>query len=248
MICNPKNEFYIGQTISLKRRLNSYKNLNGVENQKMIYNSLKKYGFENHKVEILCSCNKNDLDLWEKFYIKLFDSFNNGLNLTSGGKTPIKKRGYKLSEEWKFKISNSHKGKKREPFSEEWKKNIGIAHKQIEKSEDWLNNLKIAAEIRKNNGGYVIKQQQKEKSSNSMKEFYNTNSGKILKENLSKRCTIFFSKTVLQISNGEVINEYPSARGASRITNIAHSHIINCCNNKVSSAGGYIWAKKENNG
>jgi hypothetical protein len=141
-----------------------------------------------------------------------------------------------------------HKGKKKEPFSQEWKNNIGIAHKGIERSENWLNNLKKSAQLRKTNGGYVFKQEQKEKLSKSIKAFYNTDNGKEMKEKLSKRCSNFFSKPVLQILNGEVINEYPSARSASRITNISHSHIINCCNNKVLSAGGYIWVKNKQNG
>lgn len=46
------------------------------------------------------------------------------------------KKGYKLSEETRKKMSTSRKGKKRLPFSEEHKRKIGLANKGHKHSEE----------------------------------------------------------------------------------------------------------------
>jgi len=40
------------------------------------------------------------------------------------------------------------------------------------------------------------------------------------------------------------IQEWESGKEASRILNIFQSNINNCCNNKVKTAGGFIWKFK----
>ncbi len=51
-ITNPHGKIYIGQTVNLKIRLRVYERL-AMPNQKKLFNSVKKYGWENHTVEIL---------------------------------------------------------------------------------------------------------------------------------------------------------------------------------------------------
>ena len=54
------------------------------------------------------------------------------------------------------------------------------------------------------------------------------------------------SKPVLQFSkDGEFISEYFGAREAARLLDIVPSSIIECCNKKRKSAGGFIWKYKE---
>lgn len=54
------------------------------------------------------------------------------------------------------------------------------------------------------------------------------------------------SKVVLQYSkNGDFIAEYFGAREAAKQTGIVPSSIIECCNKKRKSAGGYVWEYKE---
>ena len=50
-ITNPNNKIYIGCTIDFKRRLSEYRRLSMV-GQVKLYNSLVKYGFDNHVFEI----------------------------------------------------------------------------------------------------------------------------------------------------------------------------------------------------
>jgi len=77
--------------------------------QRRLYNSLKKYGWEKHKFEIIYECNPAQLNELEKYYVNLFQTFNSthGLNLKEGG------GNNKLSEETKNKISISLIGNKR---------------------------------------------------------------------------------------------------------------------------------------
>ena len=51
-ITNPNNKIYIGQTINFIKRKSQYKNLY-CKGQTAIYNSIKKYGWDNFEIEIL---------------------------------------------------------------------------------------------------------------------------------------------------------------------------------------------------
>jgi group I intron endonuclease len=109
-ITSPSNKIYIGQTIDFERRLSEYRNLE-CKNQLKLYNSLIKYGFENHIFEILEICSIEDANFRERYYQEFFDVLNkNGLNLKYQS-TADKKCVH--SEETKQKISKITKGKKR---------------------------------------------------------------------------------------------------------------------------------------
>ena len=51
-ITNPKGKVYVGQTTNYRKRLNHYRILHCKRQQKL-YNSLHKYGFNNHVFEII---------------------------------------------------------------------------------------------------------------------------------------------------------------------------------------------------
>ena len=55
-ITSPKNKVYVGSTINIKKRFNSYRNLK-CKTQVRLYRSFIKYGVENHKFEIITECN-----------------------------------------------------------------------------------------------------------------------------------------------------------------------------------------------
>jgi group I intron endonuclease len=108
MIRNPKCLIYIGQTKDLYKRYGNYKNAANSNRSQKILNSIKKYGFENHLISILHKCDVNELNFWEKFYIKLFSANVRecGLNLTSGGDS------FEFNEEGKKKLSDAIKSNK----------------------------------------------------------------------------------------------------------------------------------------
>ena len=71
-IINPNGKIYIGQSINIEQRWNKdYKTLR-CKTQPKLYNSLKKYGPENHKFEIIEECNIEQLlereTSWKIFY------------------------------------------------------------------------------------------------------------------------------------------------------------------------------------
>lgn len=112
-ITTPSNRVYIGQTTNLKNRIYHY-STNDCQHQKVLYNSLKKYGFDNCKFEIIEETNSEVINQRETYYIDYYKSnitkypeFR-GLNCTDGGDGV---RGYKLSEETRKKMSDAKKGK-----------------------------------------------------------------------------------------------------------------------------------------
>ena len=123
IIKSPSGKIYIGQSVDIKRRIKRYKYF-GAKEQPYLNNSLIKYGFSNHIVEVLEECDRIDLNKKEEYYIEKHNSFNSdiGMNLTSGGcqnwkiseDTLIKMKDRPKiihSEETKRKISESNKGK-----------------------------------------------------------------------------------------------------------------------------------------
>ena len=118
---SPSNRVYIGQTVDLEDRIKQYRNYMNYKGRKQpkLFNSIKKYGWENFKIEILLdNVPMSMLDNVEIKYIHEYNSFKglNGLNCTPGGGVlrgedhPL--FGKKLSEETGKKISNSMKGRK----------------------------------------------------------------------------------------------------------------------------------------
>lgn len=107
-ITSPSNKIYIGQSVNIMGRWGIYNGLH-CKLQSKLYSSLKKYGANNHKFEILCQCSREELNNLEVYYIGLYNSFNTecGLNLKEGGGG----KG-KLSDEAKRNMSAGQKGKK----------------------------------------------------------------------------------------------------------------------------------------
>lgn len=86
---NIDNKVYIGQSINLKRRINTHKLKlrSGTHDNSYIQNSVDKYGYMNFEFSILEYCIEEDLDDKEKYWIARYDSMNrdNGYNRESGG-------------------------------------------------------------------------------------------------------------------------------------------------------------------
>lgn len=109
-ITNPKGKIYIGQTIDFDRRVYQYRMLNCKEQPKL-YNSLKKYGFNNHVFELIHQCQETNLTILERYYQELYKTIEND-NLNCFLVTTKDKTG-RHTEETKRKMSESAKGKKK---------------------------------------------------------------------------------------------------------------------------------------
>lgn len=160
-ITSPSKKIYIGQSVDIIGRWNLYKKLR-CKNQSYLYHSLKKYGFEKHKFEIICQCSLDDLNNIEKYYVDLYQTFNSkyGMNLRDGGGskggssevTKLKQSeslkgknnpfyGKKHSEETRLKLSEIAKKRK---LSDTTKKKIGEAIKGKKRSQEIRLNMSKA--------------------------------------------------------------------------------------------------------
>jgi group I intron endonuclease len=109
-ITSPNNKIYIGQSRNIDLRKNQYSRLQ-CKNQKKLYSSILKYGWDNFCFDILavfpCSISQDELNRYEIFYWEEYK--NQGFKMLNI-KTPGSNG--KLSEETKIKISKANKGMK----------------------------------------------------------------------------------------------------------------------------------------
>ena len=86
-ITSPNGKIYIGQSKNFNKRMQTYKRA-VYQGQPKIENSLRKYGFENHKVDIIFKQDEYNVDVlntMETQFIYFFNSVEDGLNCNYGG-------------------------------------------------------------------------------------------------------------------------------------------------------------------
>jgi group I intron endonuclease len=153
-ITNPTSKIYVGQAINIVKRWSEYSlNNSNLSKQPKIYRSLKKYGIDNHKFEIIEECNENQLNEREIYWGEYYNVLGiNGLNLRLGGSEG------KLSDETKQKISNKMMGikrseetkeKHRKPKTKEHSNNIKKGLTGLKRSENTLINMSNALKGKK---------------------------------------------------------------------------------------------------
>lgn len=125
---------YIGKSVDLSQRWFSHKSYlkSGKHFNKHLQRAWNKYGEKSLVFEIVEYCDESEVEQREIFWIKDYNSFKNGYNLTLGGEgctgrivTEIHRErlresnlgkqsrcGWKHSDITKHKISQKHKGKK----------------------------------------------------------------------------------------------------------------------------------------
>lgn len=152
-ITSPIGRVYIGQSVDIERRWKRYRRYDS-EKQTRLHRSLLKHGVESHIFEILETCEKEELNDKEIYYINFFNSFNNemGLNLNGGG------GNYKISDETKERMRISRIGRK---LSESHKRRITEKLIGRECSESTRN------KIGDSNRGRVFTDEHKEKLRNA---------------------------------------------------------------------------------
>lgn len=241
--CLITNQIYIGYSVNLKDREEKYKKMN-IPTQPLIKESIKKYGWEQHKFEVIEYCEKEQLKEREKYWIKYLDSFKNGLNGNKGGGGPITH-----SEEAKLKISKFRKNKKQSENtiikrSKSMKgKNTRLVYqfnldgKLINKFDSLtdaciLNNIPL-----KYMGDITSCCKGRQKTARGYLWSYTETSPSSSYKNIRRN--------ILQYDlDGNFIKEYISASQAGRDIKQNGNSISDCLNSKQKTAFGYIWKYK----
>ena len=135
-ITSPTNRVYIGQSVDIKKRWGDYKCLD-CKSQTALYNSLLKYGVENHTFEIISRCYEEQLNEFERDFQEAYDVIKTGLNCRL---TETSDKSGKWSEEVKEKMRKSSIGKN---HTEETKQKLSLIVTEYFKTNPHPNAKKV---------------------------------------------------------------------------------------------------------
>lgn len=232
-ITSPSGRVYIGQSMDIEKRWRGYRNLS-CKGQKILYQSFKKYGVENHVFTIVHEL-PNDvtqeiLDVYEILYIEQYQSNlfkfpeNNGMNLTEGGFRGT--RGHKHSEETKEFFRQLKLGKKGRKITEETRLKMSISQ----------SNRPITEQFRKSCSDRMKKETPLRLGKTNTKEH-------MLKQMRSK---VGYDR-VIEIYNKQtkiLVDTCHLSPEAERLTGVSKGSIQNNLCGKSKSAGEYIFKYK----
>lgn len=219
---------YIGETKDLFVRIRAYRNglLRKVRQDKFS-RALRKYGFENFKLEIIeqfpTGTPKTVLLLREKFWIQFFDSTNRkiGYNSCEYGSV-MKNRPYRVC----LKIKKANVGR---VVSQETRIKIGLANKGMKRSDELK---KAMSNHRIGKPGHKHTEETKA----------------ILSQKHTGKRKDYVAKAILQIdkNTGEVIEEFKRITDAAlKLTGKNNiSGISLAASGKKKSAYGFFWRFK----
>ena len=222
----------------------------------LIKKAIEKYGKDNFKKEILIICdNQIDLDEYERFFIKEFDSTNKltGYNISIGGRngTTLNR---KMSEKTKKQMSNSRNGI---IFTKEHKKNLSNAHvgkkisdetkRKMSESQKLVNRKKMSSETKAKISsaklGKVPSIETKKRMSESHLGVKNSFFGKKHKEGTF----INKQKKIIQLTtDGIILREWPSIAEAAKSLGIRSSGISNVLAGRLKSTNNFKFIYKKN--
>ena len=239
---------YIGQTIrDPNTRWCGHKNaIKAGKGCPILQKAALKDGIENFKFEVLIICFDDDLNIYEKEYIKKYNTLApNGYNATEGGEPGGTFIGKRHSEVTKKILSE--KNRKYYENDENKTRVANLIKEGLKKSEKWKKakeegRIGIAG-IRKI--GTKTSEETKKKISDSVKKYF-AGDPKVRKKsqykNHSEVMTKAIGRKVNQYTlNGEFIKEYPCIAEAARQTSVTRRNIQSNVKCRTKTAGGFIW-------
>lgn len=242
------NKCYIGETIQTpekrwKDHKSAFKRNGGCTALK---SAILKYGLENFKFEVLIICFDQDRLIYEKQYIKKYNSLApNGYNILEGGQEGV--LGYKHSEETKKKISLKSKENSSKPEIKEMSRQRAIelnnrikSGEIVKKSEKWY---KALQEGRIGNKGGKTNEETKKKIREGLKKYFEHNSSSpINKERHSEIMTKINGRKIEQYTKDNIlVSYYDSIVLAGKATGIKPNTIQAAASGKMKTAFGFIW-------
>ncbi len=226
---------YVGQTT---QKL-SFRKAKHINRGHYLYNALNRYGLENFNWEIISYCGSVEkLNKMEKYYIKKYNSFSNGYNLTEGGEGQL---GVSPSGDVRQKISDSLKGRycgKENPF---------YSKKHSEKSRMKMSDALKGKMVGEKNSFYGKKHSQEsrkkmseshmgEKNNNYGKRFSEEHRRKIGESNKGKKMSVETKRKISVSRTGKCIGkDNPNAKRYVITTPIGEEFVVhslmNFCRN-----------------
>lgn len=218
--------------------------------------AIKKYGWDKFKFTVLIVCFDEDRFIYEREYIKKYNSVvPNGYNITSGGEGGGFV-GRKHTVETIEKIRKSHaefyakNPEHRQRLSECVKqglKNVNIRERMMN-SEKWK--LAVAegrVGVGKNN---KHSDEIKKKISDSLKGYYKDNPDNISKPDLNKHRIAMAKAVGICIEqydlNNKMLGKYNSIEEAARVTGVPRTTIQVIIKKGGGISKGFIWKRAEN--
>lgn len=230
---------YIGQSIDIPQRWNHHRS--DLEKHKHpnvhLQRAWDKYGCDNFLFNIVEYCDTSDLNDRERYWIKYYNSLENGYNQTSGGDGGNTIINYSPEQLELYKKRKSEIHKIATPKGEDSVK-AKLSNEDVEEIiQRMLNgehNVDIAKDYNVCSGTINdIRFHRTWKDSTEGIEFARSN---------KRQVTGVRGKRVMQFTReGEFVKEYISAREASRITGFSWKNISAVCNGDRRTHAGYIW-------
>ena len=253
---------YIGETEQHDYNRRWSKHINSVKYKEgchLLKASMKKYGVDKFKFEILIICFDDDLEKYEREYIKKYNSKTpNGksrsfrqkrnasnpqcYNILDGGQLGNGMTGYKHTEATINKIKE--KGRLFREANPNHYETFRDKHKQSMSNLDISSLVKQSEKFQKAMAakiGTKISDESKQKISNSLKEYYKNNQQKPHLVN-----TLTTNKAIVQYDiYNKMIKEYISISEAGRTSGVKKSNIQQTLSGNTKTAGGFIWKYKD---
>lgn len=239
IINDVNDKIYVGQTAeTVEKRWLRHKRSRNYKKYEHIhfYRALNKYGVEHftpielEKVEANSKKElKEKLDYLEKYYIKLYKSFENGYNSTLGGDGGM--LGFKHTEESRKKMSKAHKGV---IPSEETRKKMSIAQTGKIVSKE---TRKILSDNLKSRGW----------TQEAIRKSADKHIGLKMSEETKKKIKTSQKRTILQYDlENKFIAEWGTIKDAAISIGLkSTSPIRQCLTGKSKQSHGYIWKYKD---
>jgi len=232
-IISPSNKIYIGQSVDIKRRYQEYLKFR-CKGQPKLFNSLKKYGVENHKFEIIEECTIEQLNEREIYWGLKFKVLDKGLNCSLG------KSGGKQSPETINKKSKSIKN----AFDNMSEEDKNDRYNKILKSRP--SKYKKSTKVRK------VHQSRGPVSDETKNKISQTHLGKPKKkghkqtqEHIKTRLKSIYKPVIQYDKDNNFIKEWPNIQLAADYLQNNGKGISHCCRGKQKSAYGFIWKYKK---
>ena len=209
-ITSPKKKVYVGSTININKRFNSYKNLK-CKTQIKIYRSLFKYGVENHKFEIITECSIDEMYKLECYYGNIYNVLSdNGLNL----RLPKEDENFKCeSKETSLKRSKLMKGNKYRLGHKPWNTGIKCDEKTRERLSKYRNGTKLTDE-------------QKLKQKEAIKKVRSTPESRLKTSIASKGGNNGYAKKVIRLTDGFIFGSVSEAAESVNMNSHTLGHYL----------------------